>query len=73
MTQTIAHPANADVASALAEARADFVKRNPKSQKLHEDACASLPGGNTPIAFAKDIRDEYAEAGRLLKRTKGKL
>ena len=47
MTQTIAHPANADIASALAEARADFVKRNPKSQKLHEDACASLPGGNT--------------------------
>ena len=47
MTQTIAHPANADIASALAEARADFVKRNPKSQKVHEDACASLPSGNT--------------------------
>jgi glutamate-1-semialdehyde 2,1-aminomutase len=48
MTQTLAHPtANADLASALAEARADFVRRNPKSQKLHEEACASLPGGNT--------------------------
>ncbi|MBM3532661.1 MAG: aspartate aminotransferase family protein [Alphaproteobacteria bacterium] len=47
MTRTIAHPANADIASALTEARADFVKRNPKSQKLHEDACGSLPGGNT--------------------------
>jgi glutamate-1-semialdehyde 2,1-aminomutase len=47
MTQTLAHPANADLQSALAEASADFVKRNPKSQKLHEEACASLPGGNT--------------------------
>lgn len=48
MTQTLAHPTvNADLQSALAEARADFVRRNPKSQKLHEDACANLPGGNT--------------------------
>ena len=48
MTQTLAHQtANADLDSALAEARADFVRRNPKSQKLHEEACASLPGGNT--------------------------
>ncbi|MBM3533516.1 MAG: aspartate aminotransferase family protein [Alphaproteobacteria bacterium] len=47
MTQTLAHPANADIQSALEEARADFVRRNPKSQKLHEEACASLPGGNT--------------------------
>jgi glutamate-1-semialdehyde 2,1-aminomutase len=47
MTQTLAHPANADIESALAEARTDFIRRNPKSQKLHEEACASLPGGNT--------------------------
>ncbi len=47
MTQTIAHPANADIESALAEARTDFIRQNPKSQKLHEEACESLPGGNT--------------------------
>lgn len=60
----------------------------PVIKKLHEvsvkilkepDIIASFtrdggtPGGNTPAAFAKDIREEYAEAERLLKRTKGKL
>ncbi len=48
MTQTLTHPpANADLDSALAEARAEFIRRNPKSQKLYDEACASLPGGNT--------------------------
>src|SRR4029079_7775836 len=48
MTQTMAHAtANADLDSALAEARAEFIRRNPKSQKLYDDACSSLPGGNT--------------------------
>ena len=48
MTQTLAHPtANADLDSALAEARAEFIRRNPKSQKLYDEACSSLPGGNT--------------------------
>jgi len=48
MTETLAHKtANADLDSALAEARAEFVRSNPKSQALYDEACASLPGGNT--------------------------
>ena len=45
MGSTVA--ANADLAEALAAARNDYSKRNPKSQQLHEKACATLPGGNT--------------------------
>jgi glutamate-1-semialdehyde 2,1-aminomutase len=56
------HPANIDIAAALAEAHELYRARNPKSLAHHEEACASLPGGNTrsaihaepfPIAMAR--------------------
>ena len=64
---------NLDLDAAIDETSRRFAAANPKSRAHYDQACLGLPGGNTPIAFAKDIRDEYAEAGRLLKRTKGKL
>ncbi|MDP6815227.1 MAG: aspartate aminotransferase family protein [Alphaproteobacteria bacterium] len=39
--------ANADVASALAEAEAQFEAANPKSLAQFQDAAAAMPGGNT--------------------------
>ena len=45
------HPANIDLAAALAEAQEQYRARNPKSLALHEDACAALPGGNTRSAI----------------------
>ena len=39
------HPANIDLAAALAEAQEQYRTRNPKSLALHEEACAALPGG----------------------------
>ena len=45
MGSTVA--ANTDLAEALAAARNEYSKRNPKSRQLHETACATLPGGNT--------------------------
>ena len=41
------HPANIDLGAALAEAQEQYRQRNPKSLALYEEACASLPGGNT--------------------------
>src|SRR5271154_3794689 len=41
------HPANIDVAAALAEAQDEYRARNPKSPAQYEEACAALPGGNT--------------------------
>src|SRR5271154_4694073 len=41
------HPANIDVAAALAEAQDEYRARNPKSLAQYEEACAALPGGNT--------------------------
>jgi len=41
------HPANIDIAAALAEAQEQYRARNPKSLALYEEACAALPGGNT--------------------------
>ena len=38
---------NINIDAALAEARERFVERNPKSRALHEEACSSMPGGNT--------------------------
>ncbi|HET6234883.1 MAG TPA: aminotransferase class III-fold pyridoxal phosphate-dependent enzyme [Acetobacteraceae bacterium] len=42
---------NADLNSALEEARADFTRRNPKSCSLYDEACQELPGGNTRTAL----------------------
>src|SRR5690242_1896873 len=41
------HPANIDIAAALAEAQELYRARNPKSLAQYEEACAALPGGNT--------------------------
>ncbi len=41
------HPANINVAAALAEAQDEYRRRNPKSLAQYEAACAALPGGNT--------------------------
>ncbi|KIW69499.1 hypothetical protein PV04_05372 [Phialophora macrospora] len=49
------------ITSALAKARGAYIQRNPVSQKLHENSCEYMPGGNTrtilhvspfPITFA---------------------
>ncbi|HEV8032937.1 MAG TPA: aminotransferase class III-fold pyridoxal phosphate-dependent enzyme, partial [Stellaceae bacterium] len=45
------HPANIDIAAALAEAQAEYRARNPKSLRQYEEACAALPGGNTRSAI----------------------
>ena len=41
------HPANIDVAAALAEAQELYRARNPKSLAQYQEACAAMPGGNT--------------------------
>jgi glutamate-1-semialdehyde 2,1-aminomutase len=41
------HPANIDIAAALAEAQELYRARNPKSLAQYEEACAAMPGGNT--------------------------
>jgi len=45
------HPANIDIAAALAEAQELYRARNPKSLAQYEEACAALPGGNTRSAI----------------------
>jgi glutamate-1-semialdehyde 2,1-aminomutase len=45
------HPANIDLAAALAEAQEQYRGRNPKSLAQYEEACAALPGGNTRSAI----------------------
>jgi glutamate-1-semialdehyde 2,1-aminomutase len=45
------HPANIDIAAALAEAQEEYRARNPKSLGQYEEACAALPGGNTRSAI----------------------
>src|SRR5437764_671093 len=48
------HPANIDVAAALAEAQELYRVRNPKSLAQYQEACAALPGGNTRSAIFVD-------------------
>ena len=48
---TTPHPANIDIAAALAEAVEQYRARNPKSLAQYETACASMPGGNTRSAI----------------------
>jgi len=45
------HPANIDIAAALAEAQEEYRARNPKSLAQYSEACAALPGGNTRSAI----------------------
>src|SRR5216683_2837920 len=45
------HPANIDIAAALAEAQEEYRARNPKSFAQYSEACAALPGGNTRSAI----------------------
>jgi glutamate-1-semialdehyde 2,1-aminomutase len=45
------HPANIDIAAALAEAQEEYRARNPKSLAQWEEACIALPGGNTRSAI----------------------
>jgi glutamate-1-semialdehyde 2,1-aminomutase len=45
------HPANIDVAAALAEAQEQYRATNPKSLAQYAEACAALPGGNTRSAI----------------------
>src|SRR5205085_11994955 len=48
------HPANIDIAAALAEAQEQYSARNPKSLAQYEAACAALPAGNTRSAIFVD-------------------
>jgi len=48
------HPANIDIAAALAEATELYCARNPNSRAQYEAACAALPGGNTRSAIYAD-------------------
>src|ERR1700716_769499 len=48
------HPANIDVAAALAEAQELYRARNPKSLAQYHEACAAMPGGNTRSAIFVD-------------------
>lgn len=43
---------NSDLLSALDQARADYVAKRPRSEALHEQAKAVLPGGNTRSVLA---------------------
>jgi glutamate-1-semialdehyde 2,1-aminomutase len=45
------HPANINVAAALAEAQEAYRATNPKSLAQYAEACAALPGGNTRSAI----------------------
>ncbi len=45
------HPANIDIAAALAEAQEAYRAANPQSFAQYEAACAALPGGNTRSAI----------------------
>ncbi|MBV9827946.1 MAG: aspartate aminotransferase family protein [Alphaproteobacteria bacterium] len=48
------HPANTDIAAALAEAQEHYRARNPRSLAQYEEACDALPGGNTRSAIFVD-------------------
>ncbi len=45
---------NSDLDAALAEARADYVARNPRSAARYRDATAAMPGGNTRTVLHYD-------------------
>ena len=48
------HPANIDIAAALAEAEELYRARNPKSRAQYDEACAAMPGGNTRASIFVD-------------------
>ncbi len=45
---------NSDLDTALSEARAEYVARNPRSAARYRDATASMPGGNTRTVLHYD-------------------
>ena len=45
---------NTDIGAALAEAKQDYVARNPKSLARHQEALAAMPGGNTRTVLHYD-------------------
>jgi glutamate-1-semialdehyde 2,1-aminomutase len=45
------HPANIDIAAALAEAHEAYRARNPQSLAQYRAACVAMPGGNTRTAI----------------------
>jgi len=45
---------NTEIGAALAEAKQDYVTRNPKSLARHQEALAAMPGGNTRTVLHYD-------------------
>lgn len=59
---------NADIDTALAEVKQDYIARNPKSLARHVEATAVMPGGNTRTVLHYDpfpIAIAHAEGCRL--------
>jgi glutamate-1-semialdehyde 2,1-aminomutase len=62
------HPANIDLAAALAEAEQQYRAANPKSLAQHREACAAMPGGNTRASIHVDpfpLTIVHGEGARL--------
>ena len=62
------HPANIDIAAALAEAQELYRAGNPKSLAQYQEACAAMPGGNTRSAIHVDpfpLTMAHGEGARL--------
>jgi glutamate-1-semialdehyde 2,1-aminomutase len=43
----VKHLPSANLEAAVIAAKERFVERNPNSRRLYDEACGSLPGGNT--------------------------
>lgn len=56
--------ANKGLASALADAREAYAKRNPKSLELYQKATESLPGGGTRTTLVVDPFPLMIESGQ---------
>ncbi|HEY5301688.1 MAG TPA: aminotransferase class III-fold pyridoxal phosphate-dependent enzyme [Acetobacteraceae bacterium] len=59
---------NADIDTALAEVKQDYIARNPKSLARHVEATAVMPGGNTRTVLHYDpfpVAVAHAEGCRL--------
>ncbi len=62
------HLRNTDIDAALAEAKEDYIARNPKSLARHIEATAVMPGGNTRTVLHYDpfpVAMSHAEGCRL--------
>src|SRR5260370_5404777 len=59
---------NSDLQSALAEVRQAYIAANPKSFARHQQACESMPGGNTRTTLHNapfPLTVVHGESGRL--------